>query len=177
MEFNPQCLGIQSIFLILHSFCIFASFFQFQYPSYHLQHEIPRKSVQNDNNTNKIPKYMNLKIHIFLVLSAMLGKQGWRLVIESPSLVARIHKARYYPSGSFLEAQLSSNLSYIWRNVLTSKQLLRSGLKWKVGVGNNVNVWSDLWLPNSLNSYVETSPMVGLEHAMVNSLKSSEGRG
>ena len=69
MAFNPQCLDIQSTFFILHSFCIFSFFFQFQYSNYHLQHKIPRKSVQNDNNTNKIIKYRDLKIHIFLVLS------------------------------------------------------------------------------------------------------------
>ena len=69
MAFNLQCLGIWSTFFILLSFCIFSFFFQFQCSSYHLQHKIPCKSVQNDNNTNKIPKYRDLKIHIFLVIS------------------------------------------------------------------------------------------------------------
>ena len=59
------------------------------------------------------------RIHEFNV--AMLGKQGWRLLTDSSSLVARIYKARYYPSSSFLEAQLGSNPSYIWRSVLASK--------------------------------------------------------
>ena len=75
MVFNPQCLGIQSTFFILHSFCIFSFFFQSQCSSYHLQHKIPRKSVQNDNNTNKIPKYRDFKIHIFLVLSKITNKK------------------------------------------------------------------------------------------------------
>ena len=44
-------------------------------------------------------------------------------------------------------------------------------------MGNSVNIWSDPWLPDSLNPYVETSPMVGLEQATVDFLKSSEGRG
>ena len=43
-------------------------------------------------------------------------------------------------------------------------------------MGNNVNIWSDPWLPDSLNPYVETSPMVGLEQTTVDFLKSSKGK-
>ena len=48
-------------FLLFCPFCIFSFFFSFQCSSYHLQHKIPRKCVQNDNNTNKITKYEALK--------------------------------------------------------------------------------------------------------------------
>ena len=51
---SAQCIGIQSIFLILYSFWVMSVFFRFQCLSYHLQHKIPRKSVQNANNANKI---------------------------------------------------------------------------------------------------------------------------
>lgn len=37
---------------------------------------------------------------------ALLGKQGWRLVTNSTSLVARIFKAKYYPNDSFLSAKI-----------------------------------------------------------------------
>ena len=46
-------------------FCILSSFFCFQCSSYHLQHKIPRKCVQDDNNTNKITKYWGLKTYKF----------------------------------------------------------------------------------------------------------------
>ena len=39
------------------------------------------------------------KLHEFNV--AMLGKQGWRLLSEPTSLMARIFKARYYPNTFF----------------------------------------------------------------------------
>ena len=41
------------------------------------------------------------KIHEFNI--AMLGKQGWQLLTNTSSLVARIFNARYYPTSSFLE--------------------------------------------------------------------------
>ena len=49
------------LFSIFVPFCILSFFFSFPRSSYHLQHKIPRKCVQNDNNTNKITKYEALK--------------------------------------------------------------------------------------------------------------------
>ena len=69
MTSSPQCLGIQSIFLILYSFWVLSFFFRFQCSNYHLQNKITYKSIQNDNNPNKIPKYRGLKIHQFSLLS------------------------------------------------------------------------------------------------------------
>lgn len=46
----------------------------------------------------------------------MLGKQGWRLIYNSNSLVGRVYLARYYPSASFLDAKLEANPSFIWRS-------------------------------------------------------------
>ena len=48
-------------FLLFCPFCILSFFFSFHCSSYHLQHKIPRKCVQDDNNTNKITKYKALK--------------------------------------------------------------------------------------------------------------------
>ena len=48
-------------FLLFCPFCIISFFFSFQCSSYHLQHKIPRKCVQDDNITNKITKYKALK--------------------------------------------------------------------------------------------------------------------
>lgn len=48
---------------------------------------------------------------------ALLGKQGWRLITKLESLVARIYKARYYPHGRFLNAEVGSNPNFIWRNI------------------------------------------------------------
>lgn len=44
---------------------------------------------------------------------ALLAKQGWRLLVNPQSFVTRLLKAKYYLSGSFLEASLRNNPSYI----------------------------------------------------------------
>ena len=44
---------------------------------------------------------------------AILGKLGWKLLQEPHSLVAKVFKARYYPSSSFLKEKLGTNPNYV----------------------------------------------------------------
>ena len=61
---------------------------------------------------------------------AMLAKQAWRLIHESHSLFYRVYKARYFPSCSFMDAELGSNPSYVWRSLLQTRDLIREGSIW-----------------------------------------------
>ena len=66
---------------------------------------------------------------------AMLAKQAWRLIHESHSLFYRVYKARYFPSCSFMDAELGSNPSYVWCSLLQTRDLIREGSIWQVGDG------------------------------------------
>uniref|UniRef100_A0A803NFH1 Reverse transcriptase domain-containing protein n=1 Tax=Cannabis sativa TaxID=3483 RepID=A0A803NFH1_CANSA len=106
---------------------------------------------------------------------ALLGKQGWRLCVNTNSLVARIFKARYYPNGSFLTASLGSNPSYVWRSILEAQKLVVSGVRWTVGNGRNIRVLGEPWLPDNVNPMViSTHP--SLSNAKVENLLSIDGR-
>lgn len=48
---------------------------------------------------------------------ALLAKQGWRLLHNPDTLVAKIIKEKYYPDGTFLESNLGWKPSYAWRSV------------------------------------------------------------
>lgn len=50
----------------------------------------------------------------------MLGKEGWKLLIEPDSLVSCIFKARYFHTSSFLSTSLGHNPSYVWRSILNA---------------------------------------------------------
>jgi len=58
--------------------------------------------------------------HQFGFNLAMLGKQGWNLLVEQDTIVTRIYKARYFSRDNFLGTRLGHNPSFIWRCIITS---------------------------------------------------------
>lgn len=78
---------------------------------------------------------------------AMLAKQAWRLIHHHHSLMYRVYKARYFRACFFLEANLGSNPSYIWRSFLQARDIILEGSVWKVGDGAMVEIENHRWLP------------------------------
>lgn len=76
---------------------------------------------------------------------ALLAKQGWRLMQNPQSLVARILKAKYYPESRFFEAKAKQNCSFLWRSLVEAQPLLKAGCSWRVGNGHDTKIWKDVW--------------------------------
>jgi len=79
--------------------------------------------------------------------TALLAKQGWRILQAQDSLVRRILKEKYFPQGSFLQAQLGRNPSYACLSIFNARKVLERGLMWRVGNGDNIQIWQDKWIP------------------------------
>ncbi|XP_058750813.1 uncharacterized mitochondrial protein AtMg00310-like [Vicia villosa] len=77
---------------------------------------------------------------------AMLSKQAWRLTTNTDSLVSRLYKVRYFPNNDYLSFNISHNPSYVWRSIWSSKFVIKGGLKWSIGSGENISVWDQYWL-------------------------------
>ncbi|XP_062006063.1 uncharacterized protein LOC133723263 [Rosa rugosa] len=80
--------------------------------------------------------------------SAMLAKQAWRVISNPNSLIARLYKAKYYPTESFWTAELHTSPSYSWRSIFSTRELLQESVYWQIGNGTQVNIWSDSWVPS-----------------------------
>ena len=87
---------------------------------------------------------------------AMLAKKVWRLLSEPDSLCARVLRARYYPDGKLLNAQLKNGSSYTWKSVMAGLQCFKKGYIWRVGDGTQINIWNDHWIPGRHNLKVLT---------------------
>ena len=48
-----------------------------------------------------------------------------------------------------MDALDSSKGSYAWKSLLKGRDVLRKGLRWRIGTGDAVNLWSDPWLPST----------------------------
>ncbi|XP_057791345.1 uncharacterized protein LOC131008488 [Salvia miltiorrhiza] len=79
---------------------------------------------------------------------ALLGKLGWRLIDEPDALVCRVLKAKYFPHGDFLSAPVGHSPSFTWRSICAAQDLVRRGVRWRIGDGNMVRVYGDPWLRN-----------------------------
>ena len=101
---------------------------------------------------------------------AMLAKQGWRLLSNPQSLIARIYKARYYPHGDVLNSKLGCSLSYAWRSIFQALEVIRKGTRWRVGNGRRIHIWEDKWLPTPSTYKVITPPKPINDFPMVSSL-------
>ena len=65
------------------------------------------------------------------------------------SLVYRVFKAKYFKDCNFIHATLGNNPSYSWISILTGQEVVRKGIRWRVGNGRSIQIWEDQWLPNS----------------------------
>ena len=103
---------------------------------------------------------------------ALLAKQGWRLQTNTSSLFCQVFKAKYFPHGSFVDADIGRNPSYAWRSLMAAQGVVRKGIRWQVGDGVYIRVWCDKWVPRSSTYMVvspkKPSPQVALVKDLIN---------
>ena len=87
---------------------------------------------------------------------ATLAKQCWRLITKPDSLCARVLKAKYYPNGSLLQAGLKKGASFTWQSIMKGLEMFKKGYIWRIGTGEDVNIWNDPGIPSSLVHQVRT---------------------
>ena len=68
--------------------------------------------------------------------------------MEPQSLFYRVYKARYFPTCSFMEAELRLSPSFVWRSLLQARDIIKGGSAWKIGDGCTIGVESHKWLPH-----------------------------
>jgi hypothetical protein len=76
----------------------------------------------------------------------MVAKQWWKFMMHPDSLVARIYKARYFPTSSLFESHIGSNSNYAWCSIRKSRQVLMYGCRWRIRKGTKIKVMCEPWL-------------------------------
>ncbi|CAL9019809.1 unnamed protein product, partial [Prunus brigantina] len=75
------------------------------------------------------------------------------------SMIHKVLKARYFPNCNFLAAGKGRASSYVWRSLIWGRELLLSGLRKRIGDGQETLVYGDAWFPRP-NSFRPISPQV-----------------
>ena len=76
---------------------------------------------------------------------ALLGKQVWRLLHNTDSLLYKVFKSKYFPNCSILDDEVKTKGSYTWQSIL--RQVVRLEASWRIGNGESVIIRKDKWLP------------------------------
>ncbi|XP_042958006.1 uncharacterized protein LOC122293492 [Carya illinoinensis] len=90
--------------------------------------------------------------------TALLAKQEWRILKYPLNLATVIFREKYFRKESFMEAKLGSQPSLIWRSIWSARNLLKEGLRWRVGDGKEIKIWGSKWVPSPI-SYAVQSPV------------------
>lgn len=106
---------------------------------------------------------------------ALLAKQGWRLIQNPESLLESIMRAKYFPNSSFLNASLGHNPSYVWRSLIWGRELLKNGLRWRVGSGSAIRAFLDPWFMRPITFKLITIPDSHYENLTVANLRTTTG--
>lgn len=96
---------------------------------------------------------------------ALLAKQGWQLQTCQNTLLYKVYKARYFPHGDFITAELGNCPSFAWRSIFSAQSIVRKGYRWQVGNGASIDIRRDKWLP-SPDTFKLISPPVALPIGM-----------
>ena len=73
---------------------------------------------------------------------AMLGKQVWRLLQNQDSLFVKFFKTKFFPHGTIFYAKENKG-SFAWKSILKGRDVIRQGLKWRIGNGSKVRIFSN----------------------------------
>jgi hypothetical protein len=107
----------------------------------------------------------------------LLAKKCWWLWRSPDSLVSQIMSAKYNANSSLLQAKLGSKPSYGWRSILGSCYLLKEGLLWRIGNGEDTKIWGDKWIPRTTTFTIQSTPRLLNLDAKVAELLDRDGFG
>ena len=101
---------------------------------------------------------------------ALLANQALRLLQNKNSLLYRVFKPKFFPNCLFMEVSESQVSSYAWRSILKGREVLKEGMRWRVGNGSSISIWTDPWLPSTFLPFISSPMVLGWEEATVTSL-------
>ncbi|CAA0807004.1 Ribonuclease H-like superfamily protein [Striga hermonthica] len=77
---------------------------------------------------------------------SLILKQLWKLLTKPNSLMIRVLKKRYFPSGCVLVAKKSSAASWLWNSWVTVLNMHKDGFRREVKDGINTKILSHPWV-------------------------------
>lgn len=76
---------------------------------------------------------------------ALLTKLGWKIINQEDNLWVSIITDKYLTNHSLSTWPNKRPASHVWRSIINARFVIGKGTKWKIGDGQNVDLWRDWW--------------------------------
>ncbi|KAL5733231.1 hypothetical protein ACOSQ2_032923 [Xanthoceras sorbifolium] len=82
-----------------------------------------------------------------LMNQSLLAKAGWRILQGDKGVWSQLLTCKYLNNANLLTPGDSDKLvcSNTWKGIKFGAKLLSSGINWRIGNGNSVHFWTDVW--------------------------------
>ncbi|GLT30109.1 hypothetical protein SLA2020_049290 [Shorea laevis] len=81
---------------------------------------------------------------------ALIAKLGWQLLQGKDKPWCKALTQKYLRSETFTNCSLSPSSSATWRSILKCRDVLRLGVRWRVGSGQHIKLWQDIWVGDKI---------------------------
>lgn len=107
---------------------------------------------------------------------AFLAKLTWKILTDNNSIWANLARKKYLSNSNFFQYNPKQNDSKIWRHILSQREIIRKGIRWKIGNGHSTNFWLDNWVLkidlasflnkniNDINPHLRVADFITLEN-------------
>ena len=80
---------------------------------------------------------------------AFIAKLGWKILTDHNNFWVNLVRKRYLKHHNFFTYKPKQSDSSIWRNIMMQRDIIRKGIRWKIGNGHNILFWLDNWLTHT----------------------------
>ncbi|GKV16725.1 hypothetical protein SLEP1_g27324 [Rubroshorea leprosula] len=86
---------------------------------------------------------------------AFMAKLGWKLLNNASLPWCATFNSKYLKRDNLLNVEIAQKSSPTWKSILRCRDVLSLGTCWRVGMGDHINFWQDVWVGDSpLRSYI-----------------------
>ena len=87
---------------------------------------------------------------------AFLAKLAWKLLTKPENFWVQLMTIKYSTPDRFFHCKIRPSDSWVWKCLLRIRPFLKQGLRWKLGNGKSIHLWTDVWCSDeSLASKVD----------------------
>ncbi|XP_027082670.1 uncharacterized protein [Coffea arabica] len=102
--------------------------------------------------------------------NAMLAKMLWRILTQPNLLLSKVLKGKYFKGEAIWKTQIKAGDSWIWKSIMSAREVMERGIRKRVGDGTTVDIWKDRWIPGEGTGMVATPMPAGCNILKVHEL-------